>query len=148
TRATAAAPRTPRRRPASPSAAGPAATARAAWCGRPGQPSPCSHDQAALPGRNHGNSAVQAVVSAAPGGALPPSARRPAPADPPGLCQAWHMPAPAAPLKITNVAVPIADGVAPFELGIACELFGLDRSDQGLPRYDFALASVPGGPVL
>jgi len=58
------------------------------------------------------------------------------------------MPAPVTPLKITNVAVPIADGVAPFELGIACELFGLDRSDQGLPRYDFALASVPGRPVL
>jgi transcriptional regulator GlxA family with amidase domain len=53
----------------------------------------------------------------------------------------------ARPLKITNVAVPVADGVAPFELGIACELFGLDRSDQGLPRYDFALASVNGGPV-
>jgi transcriptional regulator GlxA family with amidase domain len=50
-------------------------------------------------------------------------------------------------LRITNVAVPVADGVAPFEVGIACELFGLDRSDQGLPRYDFALASVPGGPV-
>jgi transcriptional regulator GlxA family with amidase domain len=54
---------------------------------------------------------------------------------------------PSEPLKITNVAVPVADGVAPFELGIACELFGLDRSDQGLPRYNFALASVPGGPV-
>lgn len=51
------------------------------------------------------------------------------------------------PLKITNVAVPVADGVAPFEVGIACELFGLDRSDQGLPTYDFALASIPGGPV-
>lgn len=49
-------------------------------------------------------------------------------------------------MRITNVAVPVADGVAPFELGVACELFGLDRSDQGLPRYDFALASV-GGPV-
>ncbi|MEV4619894.1 helix-turn-helix domain-containing protein [Asanoa sp. NPDC049573] len=54
---------------------------------------------------------------------------------------------PTEPLRITNVAVPVADGVAPFELGIACELFGLDRSDQGLPRYEFGLASVPGGPV-
>lgn len=51
------------------------------------------------------------------------------------------------PLKISNVGVPIADGVAPFELGIACELFGLDRSEQGLPRYDFGLASVTGRPV-
>jgi transcriptional regulator GlxA family with amidase domain len=57
------------------------------------------------------------------------------------------MSAPLEPLKITNVAVPIADGVAPFELGIACELFGLDRSDQGLPKYDFALASVVDRPV-
>jgi transcriptional regulator GlxA family with amidase domain len=51
------------------------------------------------------------------------------------------------PFKITNVAVPVADGVAPFEVGIACELFGLDRSEQGLPRYEFGLASVPGGAV-
>ncbi len=51
------------------------------------------------------------------------------------------------PLKITNVCVPVADGVAPFELGVACELFALDRSDQGLPTYEFALASVHGGPV-
>ena len=50
-------------------------------------------------------------------------------------------------LKITNVCVPVADGVAPFELGVACELFALDRSDQGLPTYEFALASVDGGPV-
>jgi len=53
----------------------------------------------------------------------------------------------AEPLKITNVCVPVADGVAPFELGVACELFALDRSDQGLPTYEFALASVGGGPV-
>jgi transcriptional regulator GlxA family with amidase domain len=58
------------------------------------------------------------------------------------------MPTPSgAPLKITNVAVPIADGVAPFELGVACELFALDRSDQNLPRYDFALAAVDSRPV-
>jgi transcriptional regulator GlxA family with amidase domain len=57
------------------------------------------------------------------------------------------MAAPTPPLTITNVAVPVADGVAPFELGIACELFGLDRSDQGLPRYEFALASILDRPV-
>ncbi|HEX6686337.1 MAG TPA: helix-turn-helix domain-containing protein [Candidatus Limnocylindrales bacterium] len=51
------------------------------------------------------------------------------------------------PLKISNVAVPVADGVAPFELGVACELFGLDRSDQGLPGYEFDLASVTGRSV-
>jgi transcriptional regulator GlxA family with amidase domain len=50
-------------------------------------------------------------------------------------------------LTITDVVVPVDDGVAPFELGVACELFGLDRSDQGLPTYDFALARVHDRPV-
>jgi transcriptional regulator GlxA family with amidase domain len=53
----------------------------------------------------------------------------------------------AEPLTITDVAVPIDHGIAPFELGIACELFGLDRSDQGLPTYRFALAAAGPGPV-
>ncbi len=52
------------------------------------------------------------------------------------------------PLTITDVVVPVDDGVAPFELGVACELFGLDRSDQGLPTYAFALAGVHDGPLL
>lgn len=51
------------------------------------------------------------------------------------------------PLTISNVAVPVADGVAPFELGVASELFALDRSEDGLPGYDFALTSASGGPV-
>jgi transcriptional regulator GlxA family with amidase domain len=52
-----------------------------------------------------------------------------------------------APLTITDVVVPVDDGVAPFELGVACELFGLDRSDQGLPTYRFALAAAHERPV-
>ena len=51
------------------------------------------------------------------------------------------------PLRITNVAVPIVNGVAPFELGVACELFALDRSEDGLPTYDFALCSAADAPV-
>jgi transcriptional regulator GlxA family with amidase domain len=51
-------------------------------------------------------------------------------------------------LSISNVAVPVADGVAPFELGVACELFALDRSDDGLPAYDFALCSATDAPVM
>ncbi|GAA4869726.1 GlxA family transcriptional regulator [Actinomycetospora straminea] len=50
-------------------------------------------------------------------------------------------------LRIESVAVVVDDGVAPFELGVACELFGLDRSDQGLPVYEFGLAAVTPGPV-
>ncbi|GGV01284.1 AraC family transcriptional regulator [Streptomyces spectabilis] len=36
------------------------------------------------------------------------------------------------------------DGVHPFELGVVSEVFGLDRSDEGLPVYDFALVSAEG----
>ncbi|MGG8409373.1 helix-turn-helix domain-containing protein [Streptomyces sp. 12297] len=56
----------------------------------------------------------------------------------------------APPLKaaptLTNVAVAVTRGVAPFELGVFCEVFGLDRSDVGLPSYDFAVCAVEEGP--
>jgi transcriptional regulator GlxA family with amidase domain len=45
---------------------------------------------------------------------------------------------------LKNVAAVLLDGVHPFELGVLCEVFGLDRSDQGLPVYDFAVASAEG----
>jgi transcriptional regulator GlxA family with amidase domain len=49
--------------------------------------------------------------------------------------------------KLRSIAVIIDHGVAPFEFGIACEVFGVDRSDQGLPKFDFAVCSVRPGPV-
>ncbi|OQR60572.1 AraC family transcriptional regulator [Streptomyces maremycinicus] len=48
---------------------------------------------------------------------------------------------------LNNVAAVLVDGVHPFELGVVCEVFGLDRSDEGLPVYDFAVVSAEG-PVL
>lgn len=48
---------------------------------------------------------------------------------------------------LQNVAAVLLDGVHPFELGVVCEVFGLDRSDDGLPRYDFAVVSGEG-PLL
>lgn len=45
---------------------------------------------------------------------------------------------------LQNVAAVILDGVNPFELGVVCEVFGTDRSDDGLPVYDFAVASAEG----
>ena len=48
---------------------------------------------------------------------------------------------------LKNVAVVVLDGVAPFELGVLCEVFGTDRSAQGLPAYDFAICSPGGRPV-
>jgi transcriptional regulator GlxA family with amidase domain len=47
---------------------------------------------------------------------------------------------------LTNVAVIVLDQIAPFELGVVCEVFGTDRGDD-FPRYDFQLCSADGGPV-
>jgi AraC family transcriptional activator FtrA len=48
---------------------------------------------------------------------------------------------------LRNVAVIALPEVAVFELGVLCELFGYDRTDDGLPAYDFAVCSADGGPV-
>ncbi|MFB7172716.1 helix-turn-helix domain-containing protein [Streptomyces sp. NPDC056254] len=48
---------------------------------------------------------------------------------------------------LTNVAVALLDDVAPFEFGIFCEVFGIDRSDHGLPVYDFAVCAGQDGPL-
>ncbi|GAA3152723.1 GlxA family transcriptional regulator [Streptomyces echinatus] len=45
---------------------------------------------------------------------------------------------------LKNVAAVLLDGVHPFELGVVCEVFGIDRSDDGLPVYDFAVVSAEG----
>jgi len=37
--------------------------------------------------------------------------------------------------------------VEPFELGVVCEVFGTDRSDDGLPVYDFAVVAGEPGPL-
>jgi len=42
---------------------------------------------------------------------------------------------------LRNVAVPVLAPVPAFELGVACEAFGLDRSAIGLPAYDFAVCA-------
>ena len=48
---------------------------------------------------------------------------------------------------LRNVAVIVLPEVAVFELGVLCELFGYDRTAEGLPAYDFAVCSIDGGPV-
>lgn len=48
---------------------------------------------------------------------------------------------------LRNVVALIDDSVAAFELGVVCEAFGIDRSDQGLPVMDFDVCSVQPGPV-
>jgi transcriptional regulator GlxA family with amidase domain len=48
---------------------------------------------------------------------------------------------------LRSVAVLIDEGVAPFEFAIPCEVFGVDRSAQGLPCFDFAVCAPEPGPV-
>src|SRR5215472_1341891 len=46
---------------------------------------------------------------------------------------------------LRNVAVVVLDGFEPLELGVVCEVFGTDRTAEGLPGYDFAVvAGEPG----
>ena len=46
-----------------------------------------------------------------------------------------------------TVAVIVQEGFAPFEFGLACEAFGLDRSDDGIPRFDFRIVTPDPGAV-
>ena len=48
---------------------------------------------------------------------------------------------------LRNVAVAVCDGVSVFELGVVCEVFGIDRTDTGLPGYDFAVCATEPGPL-
>src|SRR5690348_15288870 len=43
---------------------------------------------------------------------------------------------------LTNVAVIVFDGVAPFELGVVCEAWGIDRTEHGVPALDFAVCAA------
>ncbi|NWF24729.1 helix-turn-helix domain-containing protein [Streptomyces sp. PKU-EA00015] len=46
-----------------------------------------------------------------------------------------------------NVVALVGDRAAAFELGVICQVFGLDRSDDGLPVYDFAVCAPRPGLV-
>jgi transcriptional regulator GlxA family with amidase domain len=46
---------------------------------------------------------------------------------------------------LTNVAAVVLDGFEPFELGVVCEVFGADRTDEGLAPYDFAVVAGEAG---
>lgn len=50
-------------------------------------------------------------------------------------------------MALTSVAVVVGDRIAGFELGILCQVFGLDRSDEELPVYDFAICTPRPGTV-
>jgi transcriptional regulator GlxA family with amidase domain len=48
---------------------------------------------------------------------------------------------------LRNVAVIVLPEVAVFELGVLCELFGYDRTAEGLPGYRFSVCSPGAAPV-
>jgi transcriptional regulator GlxA family with amidase domain len=48
---------------------------------------------------------------------------------------------------LRNIAVVVVNGFLPFEFGTVCEVFGVDRSDDGLPRYDFAVVAGEPSPL-
>ena len=48
---------------------------------------------------------------------------------------------------LRNVAVVVVNGFLPFEFGTICEVFGVDRTDDGLPSYDFAVVAGEPSPL-
>jgi AraC family transcriptional activator FtrA len=50
-------------------------------------------------------------------------------------------------MALRKIVMLIHPGMRPFEFGVACEAFGIDRSDDGLPVYDFVVASETDEPV-
>ncbi|MFC8181069.1 helix-turn-helix domain-containing protein [Rhodococcus sp. NPDC057297] len=48
---------------------------------------------------------------------------------------------------LKRVVVPLLPLTEQFEMGVACEVFGFDRSDEGLPTYDFSLIAGVAEPI-
>ncbi len=46
-----------------------------------------------------------------------------------------------------TVAVAVYDRVAVFEMGVPCEVFGIDRSAMGLPNYRVLVCAAEAGPL-
>src|SRR5690349_1795538 len=51
-------------------------------------------------------------------------------------------------MTIRTVSALVLDGLAVFEFGVICEVFGIDRSADGVPNFDFKVCGPePGKPV-
>jgi transcriptional regulator GlxA family with amidase domain len=49
---------------------------------------------------------------------------------------------------LKSVSTLVLDGLAVFEFGVICEVFGIDRSADGVPNFDFKICGPePGRPV-
>ena len=40
-------------------------------------------------------------------------------------------------MTLKSVSTLVLDGLAVFEFGVICEVFGIDRSGDGVPNFDF-----------
>lgn len=51
-------------------------------------------------------------------------------------------------MAIKSVSALVLDGLAIFEFGVICEVFGIDRSADGVPNFDFKVCGIePGRPL-
>ena len=48
-------------------------------------------------------------------------------------------------MKEHSIAVVAFDGISPFHLSLPGLVFGVDRSDQGMPKYEFSVCSAERG---
>ncbi|HNP15111.1 MAG TPA: helix-turn-helix domain-containing protein [Terrimesophilobacter sp.] len=48
---------------------------------------------------------------------------------------------------LKNIVVLAIPGIAPFEFGVICEVFGVDRSESGGPTFDFTIDTAKPGRV-
>lgn len=48
-------------------------------------------------------------------------------------------------MAISSVSVLVLDGLAIFEFGVICEVFGIDRSADGVPNFDFKVCGPRAG---
>ena len=50
--------------------------------------------------------------------------------------------------RVRNVAVLGFSPLSVFEMAVACEVFGIDRTEQGVPKFDFKLVAGEPGPLI
>lgn len=51
-------------------------------------------------------------------------------------------------MAIRSVSTLVLDGLAVFEFGVICEVFGIDRSADGVPNFDFKVCGPAAGRPL
>ena len=51
-------------------------------------------------------------------------------------------------MAIESVSALVLDRLAVFEFGVICEVFGIDRSADGVPNFDFKVCGPEAGKPL